>query len=277
MEDLKKPEINLSDGEKIWYDVTKSMGISFFTNNEKIPYTWQDFTNLVAYERQSNKQHINSACIAVHLMKAQINKYAFRDPRYNFSSDKLKEAQEYLLGEVYMSCIEKIKNWNYESGIFFDRYWGPNVKDCIRSTENYILGYNFKDEDRRDALSNSFSLNEVISGDGDTVHEVGDTITNSSSFTSSKDLSDPAAVAIQNEHAEVDKIYEEILGDAETVVLSKKDLSGFAFLNLFLGGRDNLDPDIYRAEAKILLKDAGKGNDKDEEIENEEVETEVSL
>lgn len=78
----KSPELTQSEiiekreiGKKIYeeIDATKGLSVNYYSS-KCIDYTWDDFTNLVLYEKKNDLPHHYSTMISVNLMKTPVYK-----------------------------------------------------------------------------------------------------------------------------------------------------------------------------------------------------------
>lgn len=113
-------------GEKIYHEIDKTNGSAIDYHSRKIiKYTWDDFTNLVCYEKENGLKHHYSAMIAINLMKKQIYVSNFKflnGTEKNISiGDTMERIDEYM-DELYLSYLNKIELWDVSLGVYFDQY-----------------------------------------------------------------------------------------------------------------------------------------------------------
>lgn len=127
-------------GRRIYNEIDAVGGRNVnYHEREIIPYTWDDFTNLVMYEKANELSHNYSAMIAINLMKGQIKNKSlkFLDGSEDYKQQCVGETAERIhefYDELYLDFVKKIETWDVSCGVYFDQY----VKWDIREVAEYV-------------------------------------------------------------------------------------------------------------------------------------------
>lgn len=126
-----KPDV--VNGYKIYNEIDRTNGANIdYTKPIIIPYSWNDFTDLVQYERDNNISPQYSSMIAINLMKRRLSKFT-----YYFESQSCESQEEaflIFLDENYIQVMSLLPKWDIESGVFFDKYYDSFIHDAKRAS-----------------------------------------------------------------------------------------------------------------------------------------------
>lgn len=129
---------DVEHGEQIYNEIDRVNGRNVDYNNIGliIPYTWNDFTDLVQYEREQEIAPYYSAMIATNLMKNKFRQKFIHFKDITCVSEP--EALSIFWTNNYIMILNKIPTWNIETGNYFDKYYELFINDAARTTAEEI-------------------------------------------------------------------------------------------------------------------------------------------
>lgn len=253
-ENIYKPDIQ--NGAKMYQEIDKVGGRNLdYTKPIINSYSWQNFTDLVAYERIKGYKPKYSAMLAVCLMKDNLFHTNF------FHDSKTYETKEdafiIFLNENYMKIASQIPKWNYETGVYFDTFYKNWVHDTLRSTlkETNIA---------KDSISIDLSENE-----NDESATIKDNIENkmiNSSYAhrhlNIKDYDSPEDIFINKEKEYISHLLFKELEEKNNFYIDKKFAQVFAFISKFANGAILSNPEFAEEISGVMSKVITKANSK---------------
>ena len=129
---------DVEHGEQIYNEIDRVNGRNVDYNNIGliIPYTWNDFTDLVQYEREQKISPYYSAMIATNLMKNKFRQKFIHFKDITCVSEP--EALSIFWTNNYIMILNKIPTWDIETGNYFDKYYELFINDAARTTAEEI-------------------------------------------------------------------------------------------------------------------------------------------
>ena len=129
---------DVEHGEQIYNEIDRVNGRNVDYNNIGliIPYTWNDFTDLVQYEREQKISPYYSAMIATNLMKNKFRQKFIHFKDITCVSEP--EALSIFWTNNYIMILNKIPTWDIETGNYFDKYYELFINDAVRTTAEEI-------------------------------------------------------------------------------------------------------------------------------------------
>ena len=129
---------DVEHGEQIYNEIDRVNGRNVDYNNIGliIPYTWNDFTDLVQYEREQKISPYYSAMIATNLMKNKFRQKFIHFKDITCVSEP--EALSIFWTNNYIMILNKIPTWDIETGNYFDKYYELFINDEARTTAEEI-------------------------------------------------------------------------------------------------------------------------------------------
>lgn len=129
---------DVEHGEQIYNEIDRVNGRNVDYNNIGliIPYTWNDFTDLVQYEREQKITPYYSAMIATNLMKNKFRQKFIHFKDITCVSEP--EALSIFWTNNYIMILNKIPTWDIDTGNYFDKYYELFINDAARTTAEEI-------------------------------------------------------------------------------------------------------------------------------------------
>lgn len=129
---------DVEHGEQIYNEIDRVNGRNVDYNNIGliIPYTWNDFTDLVQYEREQKIAPYYSAMIATNLMKNKFRQKFIHFKDITCVSEP--EALSIFWTNNYIMILNKIPTWDIGTGNYFDKYYELFINDAARTTAEEI-------------------------------------------------------------------------------------------------------------------------------------------
>lgn len=252
-DNIYKPDIQ--NGAKMYQEIDKVGGRNLdYTKSIINKYSWQNFTDLVAYERVKGYQPKYSAMLAVCLMKDNLFHTNFYHDAKTYETKE--DAFIIFLNENYMKIASLIPKWNYETGVFFDTFYKSWIHDTLRNTlkETNIT----KDSTPIDLSKNE--NDEVVSHDN-----IENKMINSSyahQRLNIKDYSSPEDIIINKEKEHVNYLLFKELEGKNNFYIDKKFAQVFAFISKFSNGIILSNPDFAKGISEIMNNIIIKANSK---------------
>lgn len=132
MNENNKYQPNLTNGATMYNDIDSVGGRNIDFSKPIINiYSWQEFTDLVAFERQAGIYPKYSAMLAICLMKKTLLGYKFHNEG---SFESFQDAYITFLNSNYIKVLEVLPKWDYNSGVYFNTYYNNWIHDALRET-----------------------------------------------------------------------------------------------------------------------------------------------
>ncbi len=165
-----------------------------------------------------------------------------------FHNHLVQEAIDELMSTSYFFFMERIKKYDLNSGVYFDRYVSPYLNDFYRdSIQKTYLGYTERDSDAISVSNATKSLDEQYNYDID-----DDGYSKIDVESNCSDMKNPESIYILNENKEGSSVLEKYIDD-KGYELEEKDLFYFNFINSFMGGPDIISPEFYTKEINFFF------------------------
>lgn len=118
------------NGEKVYKEIDKcnATNIDYF-KPIMIPYTWQDFADIVEYEKQNMINHDYSSQIAVNLLKGTLSKRKYYYP--DIMPYTQEEAFQTFLTYNHLKIRDVIPGWDINKA-YFNKYFEKYIHDTLR-------------------------------------------------------------------------------------------------------------------------------------------------
>lgn len=243
--DIYKP--NVKNGENLYNKFSSTNGTDLdYSVSVSIPYTWNDFTDLVQYERNNDLSPLYSAMMAINLMKGKLLKKNFYFESNTY--DTWETAWLTFLTDNFMVLMKTIPNWNIESGVYFDKYYELWIHDAERATSQQIS--KIKD-------SVPFNMSENIENENnprtDTIENKALNSAHSLQFKNTEDYESAEKRYLESEKRKIADLLFADLNDTENFSISKEQACLTAFLNKFLGGIALSSVEVARQVSDIVI------------------------
>ncbi|PHU34321.1 MULTISPECIES: hypothetical protein [Pseudobutyrivibrio] len=242
--------IDMKDGQRVYLELNREF--------QKVAskYSWQNFTNLVAFEREVHKDHIFSPVLAYTLMKATLEQGLREECNRNniISSSRLPDALDELYSISYTFFKDKISTWDYTRGVYFDRYIKAHCRDLYRLVEFSVAGYNSKS---KKALE-FYKKNDIVRLDEQYNYDIDDdNLSHISCDTSNnRTLMSPEEYYISQEEEESKQRLNSLL-ERNGENIEEEKAFYFTFVNSFLGGPNHVPNDFYQKEVEFFFGSEG--------------------
>ena len=262
-----KPDV--VNGYKIYNEIDKTNGANIdYTKPIIIPYSWNDFTDLVQYERDNNILPQYSSMIDINLMKKRLSKFT-----YYFESQSCESQEEaflIFLDENYIQVMSLLPKWNIESGVFFDKYYDSFIHDAKRAS--------IKDTNTatNGGLSIDYYMDKSIDTTSDSPNNLSSLEYNMlksfhiNNTRSMDDFKDNESIFLKKEKKDIGNILFKSIDENKTTSISKKMATTTAFIYKFLNNIITEDRKTAFLVSDIITPIYEQSEDKIDENEEEE-------
>lgn len=294
---------DVEHGEQIYNEIDRVNGRNVDYNNIGliIPYTWNDFTDLVQYEREQEIAPYYSAMIATNLMKNKFRQKFIHFKDITCVSEP--EALSIFWTNNYIMILNKIPTWDIETGNYFDKYYELFINDAARTTAEEInCTINIPtittvevNNQKKQVVSRSAAIS-LSNGDikSDEEYSLQDKLVFSALTAACAEESinidsynSPELIYEKREEIELsnndgfynslEKIDRQLEDKNNKLVINKQMASTFVFMEKFMDGdikedillNERIAPILNRVFSSAVVQRESKTKEQDESIEND--------
>lgn len=294
---------DVEHGEQIYNEIDRVNGRNVDYNNIGliIPYTWNDFTDLVQYEREQKISPYYSAMIATNLMKNKFRQKFIHFKDITCVSEP--EALSIFWTNNYIMILNKIPTWDIETGNYFDKYYELFINDAARTTAEEInctiniptISTVEVNNQKKQVVSRSAAIS-LSNGDikSDEEYSLQDKLVFSALTAACAEESinidsynSPELIYEKREEIELsnndgfynslEKIDRQLEDKNNKLVINKQLASTFVFMEKFMDGdikedillNERIAPILNRVFSSAVVQRESKTKEQDESIEND--------
>lgn len=294
---------DVEHGEQIYNEIDRVNGRNVDYNNIGliIPYTWNDFTDLVQYEREQKIAPYYSAMIATNLMKNKFRQKFIHFKDITCVSEP--EALSIFWTNNYIMILNKIPTWDIETGNYFDKYYELFINDAARATAEEInCTINIPtittvevNNQKKQVVSRSAAIS-LSNGDikSDEEYSLQDKLVFSALTAACAEESinidsynSPELIYEKKEEIELsnndgfynslEKIDRQLEDKNNKLIINKQLASTFVFMEKFMGGdikedillNERIAPILNKVFSSAVVQRESKAKEQDESIEND--------